>query len=133
MASDSKQADTPGLVPSIPRRLTRKGVISSTEPSGMPRTLGPVYIFQFITLHRLDRIRATVPSVAGVCFGFFTYHQNADGSNVQETDIEFLSSDANYYNTIHYTNQPGTVNGNVDPNAYHVSRLACGICFCRLT
>jgi len=66
------------------------------------------------------RMRAQVPHIPGVCLGFFTYHQNADGSNVQETDIEFLSSDPDYSHTIHYTNQPGTVNGNVDPNAYHV-------------
>jgi len=51
--------------------------------------------------------------VPGVCFGFFSYK-----SGTQEQDIEFLSSDAQYYNTIHYTNQPGLVNGNTDPLAY---------------
>ncbi|KAF8322640.1 concanavalin A-like lectin/glucanase [Clavulina sp. PMI_390] len=71
-------------------------------------------------LYGTFRMRAVIPTVPGVCFGFFSYHQNSDGSNVQETDIEFLSSDANYYDTIHYTNQPGNVNGVTDPNAAKV-------------
>lgn len=66
---------------------------------------GTVYTSEIDTL-RADiqfgtfRTRATVPTVPGVCFGFFSYHQNSDGTNVQETDIEFLSSDAAYYDTI---------------------------------
>jgi len=47
-----------------------------------------------------------------VCFGFFTFKDN-----VNEADIEFLTSDANYYQTVHYTNQPGLLNGDTDPNA----------------
>lgn len=66
------------------------------------------------------RMRAVVPTVPGVCMGFFSYHQDSDGSNVQETDIEFLSSDPNYYDTIHYTNQPGSVGGVTDPDAAKV-------------
>ena len=50
-----------------------------------------------------------------VGFGFFSYQ---DDSN--EVDIEFLSSDPVYYDTIHYTNQPGTVDGVVDSNAAKV-------------
>jgi len=52
------------------------------------------------------RMRAQVPSVPGVVFGFFTYI-----SDTQEQDIEFLSSDTDYYERVHYTNQPGSVNG----------------------
>lgn len=79
-----------------------------------------------IDTHRSDiqygtfRMRAVVPTVPGVCMGFFSYHQNSDGSNVQEIDIEFLSSDPNYYDTIHYTNQPGSVGGVPDSNAAKV-------------
>ncbi|KAG8934540.1 hypothetical protein FRC03_010462 [Tulasnella sp. 419] len=58
------------------------------------------------------RMRAVVPTVPGVCFGFFTYR-----NNVQESDIEFLSSDPDYYQRIHYTNQPSLLNGNVDLDA----------------
>ncbi|KAF7335182.1 Concanavalin A-like lectin/glucanase [Mycena sanguinolenta] len=58
------------------------------------------------------RMQAQVPSVPGVVFGFFTYI-----TDTQEQDIEFLSSDTNYYQQVHYTNQPGTVNGNTDPDA----------------
>ncbi|KAJ7644214.1 concanavalin A-like lectin/glucanase domain-containing protein [Roridomyces roridus] len=58
------------------------------------------------------RMRAQVPSVPGVVFGFFTYI-----SDTQEQDIEFLSSDADYYQRLYYTNQPGLINGDTDPNA----------------
>jgi len=59
------------------------------------------------------RMRAVVPTVPGVVFGFFSFK-----SDTQEQDIEFLSSDANYFQHVYYTNQPGNVNGNVDPNAH---------------
>jgi len=52
-------------------------------------------------------MQAQVPSVPGVVFGFFTYHNDS-----QEQDIEFLSSEAEYYQHVHYTNQPGS-----DPGA----------------
>ncbi|KAJ7134699.1 concanavalin A-like lectin/glucanase domain-containing protein [Mycena epipterygia] len=59
------------------------------------------------------RMQAQVPSVPGVVFGFFTYI-----SDTQEQDIEFLSSDPDYYQHLHYTNQPGQLaNGDVDPDA----------------
>ncbi|KZT29564.1 glycoside hydrolase family 16 protein [Neolentinus lepideus HHB14362 ss-1] len=62
-----------------------------------------------IQSHRSDilygtfRMNAQVPTVPGVCFGFFAYR-----TSTQETDIEFLSSDLSYYNTVHYANQPYT-------------------------
>ncbi|KAJ7134784.1 concanavalin A-like lectin/glucanase domain-containing protein [Mycena epipterygia] len=59
------------------------------------------------------RMQAQVPDVPGVVFGFFTYI-----SDTQEQDIEFLSSDSDYYQQVHYTNQPGQLpNGNPDTNA----------------
>ncbi|CUA78512.1 hypothetical protein RSOLAG22IIIB_07127 [Rhizoctonia solani] len=64
-------------------------------------------------LYGTFRMRATVPKVPGVCFGFFTYQ-----SDTQEADIEFLSSDTDYYQRVHQTNQPGLINGNTDLNAY---------------
>ncbi|KIJ32830.1 glycoside hydrolase family 16 protein [Sphaerobolus stellatus SS14] len=63
-------------------------------------------------LYGTFRMVAQVPSVPGVVFGFFTYL-----NGTQEQDIEFLSSDPTYYQTVHYTNQPGNVNGNADPQA----------------
>ncbi|KIJ32811.1 glycoside hydrolase family 16 protein [Sphaerobolus stellatus SS14] len=63
-------------------------------------------------LYGTFRMVAQVPSVPGVVFGFFTYINDS-----QEQDIEFLSSDPTYYQTVHYTNQPGNVNGNADPQA----------------
>ncbi|KDQ16874.1 glycoside hydrolase family 16 protein [Botryobasidium botryosum FD-172 SS1] len=70
------------------------------------------------------RIRATVPSTPGVCFGFFTYQ-----SDTQEADIEILTSDSEYYRTAHYTNQPGLLNGNTDPQAAKTLVLPAGTDF----
>ncbi|KAJ6461362.1 concanavalin A-like lectin/glucanase domain-containing protein [Mycena sanguinolenta] len=53
------------------------------------------------------RMQAQIPSVPGSVFGFFTYI-----TDTQEQDIEFLSSDTNYYQQVHYTNQLGS-----DPGA----------------
>ncbi|KAF8207435.1 concanavalin A-like lectin/glucanase domain-containing protein [Mycena galopus ATCC 62051] len=59
------------------------------------------------------RMRARVPTVPGVVFGFFTYI-----TDTQEQDIEFLSSDPNYAQHVYYTNQPGQLpNGDVDRNS----------------
>ncbi|KAJ7175932.1 concanavalin A-like lectin/glucanase domain-containing protein [Mycena filopes] len=59
------------------------------------------------------RMEAQVPSVPGVVFGFFTYI-----TDTQEQDIEFLSSDTDYYQHLYYTNQPGQLpNGDVDTAA----------------
>ncbi|KAJ7885848.1 concanavalin A-like lectin/glucanase domain-containing protein [Mycena leptocephala] len=59
------------------------------------------------------RMRARVPSVPGVVFGFFTYI-----TDTQEQDIEFLSSDPDYGRRVYYTNQPGQLpNGDVDRNS----------------
>jgi len=57
------------------------------------------------------RMRSTVPSVSGVCFSQFLFQ-----SNTAEIDIEFLSHDPQYYNTVHYSNQPTLdSNGNTIP------------------
>ncbi|KAJ7288246.1 concanavalin A-like lectin/glucanase domain-containing protein [Mycena rebaudengoi] len=59
------------------------------------------------------RMQAQVPRVPGVVFGFFTYI-----SDTQEQDIEFLSSDVDYYQHLYYTNQPGQLpNSDPDPDA----------------
>lgn len=51
----------------------------------------------------------------GYMAGFFTYI-----SGTQEQDIEFLSSDVDYYQRVGYTNQPGSVGGVVDTDAHKV-------------
>ncbi|KAJ7459924.1 concanavalin A-like lectin/glucanase domain-containing protein [Mycena latifolia] len=59
------------------------------------------------------RMQAQVPSKPGVVFGFFTYF-----NDTQEQDIEFLSADADYYQHLYYTNQPGQLpNSDPDPDA----------------
>jgi beta-glucanase (GH16 family) len=57
-------------------------------------------------LYGTFRTKAGVPSVPGVVFGFFTYI-----TGTQEQDIEFLSADDDYYQHVHYTNQPGQTSG----------------------
>ncbi|KAF9262532.1 concanavalin A-like lectin/glucanase [Marasmius fiardii PR-910] len=52
------------------------------------------------------RMHAQVPSVPGVCFGFFTYINDR-----QEQDIEFLSAEKDHYQRVHYTNQPARTSG----------------------
>ncbi|KAF7319397.1 Concanavalin A-like lectin/glucanase [Mycena chlorophos] len=52
------------------------------------------------------RMRAQVPSVPGVVFGFFTYIDDS-----QEQDIEFLSYESDYYQSVWYTDQPGSTAG----------------------
>ncbi|KIK63495.1 glycoside hydrolase family 16 protein [Collybiopsis luxurians FD-317 M1] len=74
---------------------------------------GEIFTQRKDILHGTFRMRAVVPTVPGVVFGFFSFI-----SDTQEQDIEFLSSDTNYFQHVYYTNQPGTVNGNVDPNAH---------------
>ncbi|QRV95787.1 glycoside hydrolase family 16 protein [Ceratobasidium sp. AG-Ba] len=92
------------------------GIKTSAYPSGStgPVQTGGIGTLRSDILYGSFRMRATVPDVPGVCFGFFTYQ-----SDTQEADIEFLSSDSNYYEKVHLTNQPGLVNGNTDPDAYH--------------
>ncbi|KAF7351527.1 Concanavalin a-like lectin glucanase [Mycena sanguinolenta] len=72
-----------------------------------------IYTKRHDILYGSFRMQSQVPHTPGVVFGFFTY----DG-DTQEQDIEFLSSDTNYYQHVHYTNQPGQLpDGDVDPDA----------------
>lgn len=89
------------------------GIQASAYTSGSSSVdCGEIFTQRSDILYGTFRMRAVVPTVPGVVFGFFTYE-----SDTQEQDIEFLSSDAEYYQTVHYTDQPGTVDGNVDPDA----------------
>ncbi|KAJ7366951.1 concanavalin A-like lectin/glucanase domain-containing protein [Mycena albidolilacea] len=74
---------------------------------------GEIFTQRSDILYGSFRMEARVPSVPGVVFGFFTFF-----SDTQEQDIEFLSSDPDYYQRLHYTNQPGQLdNGDVDPDS----------------
>ncbi|KAJ3840242.1 concanavalin A-like lectin/glucanase domain-containing protein [Lentinula raphanica] len=74
---------------------------------------GEIFTDRSDILYGSFRMRAVVPTVPGVVFGFFSYK-----SDTQEQDIEFLSSDSDYYQHVYYTDQPGTVDGVVDTNAH---------------
>ncbi|KAG8695715.1 hypothetical protein FRC11_001273, partial [Ceratobasidium sp. 423] len=87
---------------------------SAYSGSGFVQTAGISTLRKNI-MYGSFRMRATVPSVPGVCFGFFTYKR--DQVPPQEADIEFLSSDTDYYQRLYHTNQPGLINGNTDPDA----------------
>jgi beta-glucanase (GH16 family) len=61
------------------------------------------------------RFLARVIGSAGACAGMFTYLANGDPQNVQEADIEILTSGPR--NVVQYTNQPSTKDGNLIPQA----------------
>ncbi|KAG8744229.1 hypothetical protein FRC10_010591 [Ceratobasidium sp. 414] len=105
------------------------GLKTSAFPAG---STGPVNVAGIGTL-RSDilygsfRMRATVPSIPGVCFGFFTYKTDTQEADIGKSAyMQFLSSDANYYQTLHQTNQPGLMNGNTDPDAAKVASFVFG-------
>ncbi|KAJ6559116.1 hypothetical protein DFH09DRAFT_1161961 [Mycena vulgaris] len=58
-------------------------------------------------------LRLCLTEASNIHVGFFTYF-----SDTQEQDIEFLSSDSDYYQHLYYTNQPGQLpNSDPDPDA----------------
>ena len=90
-------------------------------------------------LYGTFRTRAAVPNVPGVCFGtapitllhlgtsglfppsgFFTYFYDFATEVVSEIDIEILTADEDYASRAHYTNQPGNIGDDFDPEAYRV-------------
>ncbi|KAJ7649701.1 concanavalin A-like lectin/glucanase domain-containing protein [Roridomyces roridus] len=88
------------------------GLKASAHTGGGSVNCAEIFTKRSDILYGSFRMQAQVPSVPGAVFGFFTYI-----SDTQEQDIEFLSSDVDYYQQVHYTNQPGLLNGNTDPNA----------------
>ncbi|KAJ3827808.1 concanavalin A-like lectin/glucanase domain-containing protein [Lentinula raphanica] len=115
------------------------GIQASAHTAGSSEVhSGEIFTERSDILHGTFRMRAAVPTVPGVVFGeylieltisfalcvphtntldcyigFFSYE-----SDSQEQDIEFLSSDDKSHQHVQYTNQPGTVNGEVDDDAY---------------
>ncbi|KAJ3849064.1 concanavalin A-like lectin/glucanase domain-containing protein [Lentinula lateritia] len=90
------------------------GIQASAYISGSSNVdSGEIFTERSDILHGTFRMRASVPSVPGVVFGFFSYE-----SDTQEQDIEFVSSSNNAHQHVQYTNQPGTVNGEVDEDSY---------------
>lgn len=62
--------------------------------------------FETIEQHQYASMRMFARTIGseGACTAMFTYRDAAELANVQEADIEVLTSDAD--NVIHYTNQP---------------------------
>ncbi|CAG7851373.1 SubName: Full=Uncharacterized protein {ECO:0000313/EMBL:CCA71283.1} [Serendipita indica DSM 11827] len=89
------------------------GIRASAYTGGAGVKSGEIFTERSNILYGTFRMRAVVPTVPGVVFGFFTYI-----NEVQEQDIEFLSSDEDYYQHVYYTNQPGQLNGDVDWDAH---------------
>ncbi|KAI0453779.1 concanavalin A-like lectin/glucanase domain-containing protein [Xylaria acuta] len=72
--------------------------------------------YQFLTMRMLARSRGD----SGAVTALFTYIEN--GGGVQEADIEFRTNTA--LDVVQYTNQPGTVDGEEQPEATRVVQLA---------
>lgn len=60
--------------------------------------------------HLSARFLARVTGAAGACAGMFTYLPNDNPQNIQEADIEILTSGPR--NAVQYTNQPSNKDGN---------------------
>ncbi|KAF9075956.1 concanavalin A-like lectin/glucanase domain-containing protein [Rhodocollybia butyracea] len=88
------------------------GIQASAFIGGSNVDCGEIFTERDDILFGTFRMRAVVPTVPGVVFGFFSFR-----SDTEEQDIEFLSSDTNFFQQVHYTNQPGTVNGVVNTAA----------------
>ncbi|KAI0446306.1 concanavalin A-like lectin/glucanase domain-containing protein [Xylaria telfairii] len=72
--------------------------------------------YQYLTMRMLARSRGA----SGAVTALFTYTEN--GGGVQEADIEFRTNTP--LDVVQYTNQPGTVNGEEQPEATRVVQLA---------
>ncbi|KAI2784462.1 glycoside hydrolase family 16 protein [Daldinia loculata] len=69
--------------------------------------------YQYLSMRMYSRTRGA----AGGVTAMFTYRAGAAEADVQEADVEMLTSDAT--NQMHYTNQPAIVDGVARPNATH--------------
>ncbi|KAI0839957.1 glycoside hydrolase family 16 protein [Hypoxylon sp. FL0890] len=67
--------------------------------------------YQFLSMRMYARTRGA----AGAVTAMFTYRGGATEADVQEADLEILTQEGT--NQVHYTNQPGNVNGVPRPDA----------------
>ncbi|KAK2601810.1 hypothetical protein QQS21_004593 [Conoideocrella luteorostrata] len=74
--------------------------------------------------HASIRMYSRAVGSSGACSSVFTYLHSDDPALVQESDIEMLTKDD--HNLIHYTNQPGVLNGETVPGASHEVHLPGG-------
>ncbi|KAF3068491.1 hypothetical protein GL218_08388 [Daldinia childiae] len=81
------------------------------QSSAEIQSISPNY--KYLSMRMYSRTRGA----AGGVTAMFTYRDAANEADVQEADVEMLTSDAT--NQVHYTNQPGTVDGVARPNATH--------------
>ncbi|KAI1090435.1 glycoside hydrolase family 16 protein [Rostrohypoxylon terebratum] len=72
--------------------------------------------------HVSMRMYARTKGAAGAVTAMFTYKGAESAADVQEADTEFLTSDAS--NAVHYTNQPGSVDGVTRPDATKKVQIA---------
>ncbi|KAI8965153.1 glycoside hydrolase family 16 protein [Daldinia sp. FL1419] len=79
------------------------------QSSAELQSISPNY--QYLSMRMYSRTRGAAGGVSAM----FTYRGGATEADVQEADLEIITSDAN--NRVHYTNQPSMVNGNSRPNA----------------
>lgn len=75
--------------------------------------------------HASIRMLAKTHGSSGACTSVFTYKGANQPRDVQECDIEMLTRDDAHY--IHYTNQPGVLNGDIVPGASRNVTLPNGL------
>ncbi|KAI0851093.1 glycoside hydrolase family 16 protein [Daldinia vernicosa] len=81
------------------------------QSSAEIQSISPNY--QYLSMRMYSRTLGAAGAVAAM----FTYRGGATDADVQEADLEILTSDPS--NLVHYTNQPSTVDGITRPNATH--------------
>lgn len=74
--------------------------------------------------HASIRMYSRITGSSGACGSVFTYLHSDDPAKVQESDIEMLTKDD--HNLVHYTNQPGVLEGEPVPGATHEINLPNG-------
>ncbi|KAG6005303.1 hypothetical protein E4U21_000278 [Claviceps maximensis] len=71
--------------------------------------------------HASIRMHSRVVGSSGACGSVFTYLHSDDPRLVQESDVEILTRDE--HGLVHYTNQPGVLDGESVPGATHEIHL----------
>ncbi|OAQ59885.1 xylanase [Pochonia chlamydosporia 170] len=74
--------------------------------------------------HASIRMYSRITGSTGACGSVFTYLHSENPADVQESDIEMLTKGD--HNLVHYTNQPGVLNGEPVPGATHEINLPGG-------
>ncbi|KAI1101704.1 glycoside hydrolase family 16 protein [Jackrogersella minutella] len=104
-----KNTDSPAGSSTYLTLRTYRHPAGNFQSSAELQSISPNY--QFLSM----RMYARTKGASGAVTAMFTYRDADNEADVQEADMEVLTTDA--ANQVHYTNQPATVGGVSRPNA----------------